>query len=73
MGGDALVTGAHSVTLLATKPPQEGTMSEQPQPPKKQSSEKPKPDYEPPTVEEIETETLSTAPGVGPGPPPGVL
>lgn len=39
-------------------------MSEQPKPgEKQQASEKPQPPYEPPRVEEIETETISTAPG----------
>jgi hypothetical protein len=50
-------------------------MSEKPQPrEKQQSSEKDQPPYEPPSVEEIETETISTAPGVNSPPvPPAVL
>jgi hypothetical protein len=48
-------------------------MSDKPQPrEKQQSGEKDRPPYEPPSVEEIETELISTAPGSGPPPvPPG--
>jgi hypothetical protein len=46
-------------------------MSENPKPREKQQSSE-KPPYEPPSVEEIETETISTAPGTGPPlTPPG--
>jgi hypothetical protein len=41
-------------------------MSEKPESrEKQQSSEKDPPPYEPPSVEEIETQTISTAPGAG--------
>ena len=46
-------------------------MSEQPKPSERaQASEKTQPPYEPPSFEEIETETISTAPGVAPNAPP---
>ena len=46
-------------------------MSEKRQPSEKtQSSEQQQPPYEPPSFEEIETETITTAPGGAPNAPP---